>query len=185
MKCAKLTDGAALQQVAKITSALALLVAASGCDAQEPVATAPPLQMLHVGAERTASYLPLLAGKRVGVVTNQTGLIGSRHLVDSLLSSDIHVVKVFAPEHGFRGEADAGEHVKDQRDVRTGLPLVSLYGANKSEEAIDELIAIIKRKRDWNEDAARKQLLKIFEALGFTNPITVAGRRKLSAVLFS
>jgi uncharacterized protein YbbC (DUF1343 family) len=131
MKCAKLTDGAALQQVAKITSALALLVAVSGCDAQEPVAAGPPVQMLHVGAERTARYLPLLAGKRVGVVTNQTGLIGSRHLVDSLLASDIHVVKVFAPEHGFRGEADAGEHVKDQRDVRTGLPLVSLYGANK------------------------------------------------------
>ena len=75
--------------------------------------------------------------------------------------------------------ADAGDH-----ETRYQLAL-ALYGANKSEEAIDELIEIIKRKRDWNEDAARKQLLKIFEALGFTHPVSVAGRRKLSAVLFS
>ncbi len=72
----------------------------------------------------------------------------------------------------------------DDHETRYELAL-ALYGANKSDEAIDELIAIIKKKRDWNEDAARKQLLKIFEALGFTNPITVAGRRKLSTVLFS
>ncbi len=86
---------------------------------------------LLVGAQRTGEYLPLLEGKRVAVVTNQTGLIGERHLVDSLLALQVHVVKVFAPEHGFRGEADAGEHVKDGRDARTGLPLVSLYGSNK------------------------------------------------------
>jgi uncharacterized protein YbbC (DUF1343 family) len=84
-----------------------------------------------IGAERTAEYFPLLANERVAVVTNQTGRIGDVHLVDSLLKVGIQVVKVFAPEHGFRGEADAGEHVKDQRDVRTGLPLVSLYGSNK------------------------------------------------------
>jgi len=72
----------------------------------------------------------------------------------------------------------------DDHETRYQLAL-ALYGANKSDEAIDELIAIIKKKRDWNDDAARKQLLKIFEALGFTNPITVAGRRKLSTVLFS
>ncbi|MCD6074227.1 MAG: putative thioredoxin [Rhodospirillales bacterium] len=73
---------------------------------------------------------------------------------------------------------------EDDHETRYQLAL-ALYGASKSEEAVDELITIIKKKRDWNEDAARKQLLKIFEALGFTNPITVAGRRKLSAVLFS
>jgi len=84
-----------------------------------------------VGAQRTNEYLPLLKGKRVAVVTNQTGLIGERHLVDSLVSLQVAVVKVFAPEHGFRGEADAGEHVKDGKDARTGLPLVSLYGSNK------------------------------------------------------
>lgn len=86
---------------------------------------------IQVGAERTAEYLPLLQGRRVAVVTNQTGVIGPVHLVDSLLGSGVQVVKVFAPEHGFRGEADAGEHVKDDRDKRTGLPVVSLYGSNK------------------------------------------------------
>jgi uncharacterized protein YbbC (DUF1343 family) len=91
--------------------------------------------VLAVGAERTALYVPQLLGKRVAVVTNQTGLIGRVHLVDSLLASGVQVVKVFAPEHGFRGEADAGEHVKDQRDSRTGLPLVSLYGSNKKPTA--------------------------------------------------
>jgi putative thioredoxin len=75
--------------------------------------------------------------------------------------------------------ADPGDH-----ETRYQLAL-ALYGADKAEEAIDELVEIVKRKRDWNEDAARKQLIKIFEALGNTNPITVAGRRKLSAVLFS
>lgn len=86
---------------------------------------------IQVGAARTDVYLPLLRGQRVAVVTNQTGLIGSTHLVDSLLALGMDVVKVFAPEHGFRGEADAGEHVADARDRRTGLPLVSLYGSNK------------------------------------------------------
>ncbi|MBL8002313.1 MAG: DUF1343 domain-containing protein [Flavobacteriales bacterium] len=86
---------------------------------------------ITVGAERTGEYLPLLAGKRVAVVTNQTGRIGATHLVDSLLALKVNVVKVFAPEHGFRGDADAGEHVKDGRDPRTKLPVVSLYGDNK------------------------------------------------------
>jgi uncharacterized protein YbbC (DUF1343 family) len=86
---------------------------------------------IRTGAERTAEYLPLLRGKRVAVVTNQTGMIGPAHLVDSLLTLKVDVVKVFAPEHGFRGTADAGAHVADARDARTGLPLVSLYGRNK------------------------------------------------------
>jgi len=85
----------------------------------------------RVGAEQMDRYLPLLAGRRVAVVTNATGRVGPSHLVDTLLASGVRVVKVFAPEHGFRGDADAGEHVKDQRDARTGLPLISLYGANK------------------------------------------------------
>ena len=75
--------------------------------------------------------LGLLDGKAVAVVSNQTGLVGAVHLVDTLLASGVRVVKVFAPEHGFRGEADAGEHVQDGRDQRTGLPLISLYGSNK------------------------------------------------------
>ncbi len=86
---------------------------------------------IHVGAERTGEYIPLLRGKRIAVVTNQTGMIGPVHLVDSLISIGMNVVKVFAPEHGFRGEADAGEHVADEQDKRTGLPVISLYGKNK------------------------------------------------------
>jgi uncharacterized protein YbbC (DUF1343 family) len=84
-----------------------------------------------VGAQRIDAYLPLLSGKRVAVITNQTGMVGQRHLVDTLLALQVNVVKVFAPEHGFRGDADAGEHVKSGKDARTGLPLVSLYGDNK------------------------------------------------------
>jgi putative thioredoxin len=74
---------------------------------------------------------------------------------------------------------DANDH-----QARYDLAL-ALYGQNKAEDAVNELVEIVRRKRDWNEDAARKQLVKIFEALGHTNAVTVAGRRKLSSVLFS
>ncbi len=85
------------------------------------------------GAERTEQYLPLLKGKRVGMVVNHTSIVGSKqtHLLDTLLKLNIQVVQVFAPEHGFRGNADAGEEVKDGKDSRTGIPIVSLYGNNK------------------------------------------------------
>lgn len=88
---------------------------------------------LSTGAERTEEYLPLLKGKRVGMVINQTSIIGEERtcLLDSLLNLNINVVKVFAPEHGFRGDADAGETVKDGKDLRTGTPIISLYGNNK------------------------------------------------------
>lgn len=86
---------------------------------------------IKTGSERTDQYLSYLTGKKVGIVGNQSSLIGSTHLVDSLLSLDIDIIKVFSPEHGFRGKADAGEHVKSSKDPKTGLPLVSLYGSNK------------------------------------------------------
>jgi uncharacterized protein YbbC (DUF1343 family) len=114
--------------------ALLALVPLTACGQEASKATVistPSSMSITVGAERTGEYLPLLLGKRVAVVTNQTGRIGSTHLVDSLLALKVNVVKVFAPEHGFRGDADAGEHVKDGRDARTGLPLISLYGDNK------------------------------------------------------
>jgi uncharacterized protein YbbC (DUF1343 family) len=88
-------------------------------------------------AHSTGDYLELLRGKRIAVVANQTSVIrrSSReshaHLVDSLLALGIQIEKVFAPEHGFRGMQDAGEHVEDQKDPRTGLPIISLYGKNK------------------------------------------------------
>lgn len=106
-----------------------------------------------VGANRTGVYLPFLENKKVGVVANQTSVIfrgdaeskNYIHLVDSLLSLNVDVKKVFAPEHGFRGEADAGEEVADGKDKKTGLPLISLYGKNKKPakeqlEGIDILI---------------------------------------------
>jgi uncharacterized protein YbbC (DUF1343 family) len=100
-----------------------------------------------VGANRTSIYIPMLKGKKVGVVANQTSVIFKEnssssaapqaytHLVDSLLSSGIAVLKVFAPEHGFRGMADAGEEVSDGVDKRTGLPIISLYGENRKPTA--------------------------------------------------
>lgn len=87
--------------------------------------------LITVGAERLDEYLPLLRGKRVGIVVNQTSMVKEMHLADVLLAEKINVKKIFSPEHGFRGSADAGESVKDGMDVKTGLPLISLYGKNK------------------------------------------------------
>lgn len=88
--------------------------------------------ILKLGVARTDVYFPLIREKKIAVVANQTSEISHGvHLVDSLIASEIAVVKVFAPEHGFRGRADAGETVKDGIDTKTGLPIVSLYGKNK------------------------------------------------------
>lgn len=98
---------------------------------------ASPLQdNIVVGADRTEVYFPMLKGKAVAVVANPTSVVhspdgNSIHLVDTLLGQGISIKKVFAPEHGFRGEADAGEHVKDGVDSKTGIPLISLYGKNR------------------------------------------------------
>ncbi|WP_067148831.1 exo-beta-N-acetylmuramidase NamZ family protein [Pseudotamlana agarivorans] len=93
-----------------------------------------------VGANQTERYLPLLHGKKIGIVANQTSVIFKKdqtytHLVDSLLTLEVDIRKVFAPEHGFRGQADAGEVVKDGIDTKTKLPIVSLYGKNKKPSA--------------------------------------------------
>ncbi len=84
-----------------------------------------------VGAERMEEYLPLLQGQRIGILTNHTGRVGEVHIVDTLLARGINICRIFAPEHGFRGEADAGEHVASTRDRKTGIEVVSLYGANR------------------------------------------------------
>ncbi len=83
---------------------------------------------LKTGAERTEEYIPYLKGKRVAILANLTSIIGKTHLVDSLKSLGINVVKVFGPEHGFRGNASAGAHVEDEIDAKTGIPVISLYG---------------------------------------------------------
>ena len=99
-----------------------------------------PLEPITVGANRTSLYFPILKDKKVGVVTNKSGLIftsdqhhknQSVHLVDSLRAAKINVVRVFSPEHGFRGNFDAGENVLDGKDPKTGLPIISLHGKNK------------------------------------------------------
>jgi uncharacterized protein YbbC (DUF1343 family) len=105
-------------------------------------------QSIIVGANQTKAYLPILNGKRVGIVANQTSVIFEinntyTHLVDSLVSLNIDVKKVFSPEHGFRGNADAGEHVEDGIDKKTGLPLVSLYGKQKKPKDFDEIDILI------------------------------------------
>ena len=82
-------------------------------------------------AMQTDDYLPLLQGKRIGIVGNQTSIVGETHLVDTLLSLGIDVRKIFTPEHGFRGTADAGAKVNSGKDEKTGIPIVSLYGKNK------------------------------------------------------
>ena len=100
---------------------------------------------LRLGAERTNIYIPLLEGKSVGVVANQTSLIGQTHLVDTLIALGVNVKCAFAPEHGFRGNAGAGEKITDSKDPKTGLPIVSLYGSNykpsaKQLEGLDVVI---------------------------------------------
>ena len=80
-----------------------------------------------VGAEQTNVYLPLLKNKRIAIFSNHTGMIGNRHLLDVLLENKINVVAIFSPEHGFRGNADAGEHVSSSVDSKTGVPILSLY----------------------------------------------------------
>lgn len=89
------------------------------------------------GAERVALYQPMIAKKKVGLVVNQTSIIKDKHIVDSLLKLGVDIQVVFAPEHGFRGKADAGEMVSDTKDSKTGLPIVSLYGQNKKPKASD------------------------------------------------
>jgi len=110
-----------------------------------------------VGANQTKRFIPLINGKRVGIVANQTSVIFKNtglndqkpksytHIVDSLISLNIDLKKVFAPEHGFRGKADAGEVVKDGIDIKTGVPIVSLYGKNKkpSPEQLKDLDIVV------------------------------------------
>lgn len=88
-------------------------------------------QKIIVGAEQLNIYLPLLQDKKVGVVANHTSMIKNVHLVDSLMNLKVNIKKVFSPEHGFRGNADAGEKVTSNIDAQTKLPIISLYGKNK------------------------------------------------------
>ena len=100
---------------------------------------------LKLGVEQTHIFLPILEDQKVAVVGNQTSMIGNTHLVDSLLSLGVDIVKVFSPEHGFRGTADAGAKVFDGIDKKSGLPIISLYGQNKkpSSKQLDDVDIIL------------------------------------------
>jgi uncharacterized protein YbbC (DUF1343 family) len=89
------------------------------------------------GADQTNQYLPLLKDKRVGVLANPTTIIGNKHLADSLPSLGIQIVKIFGPEHGFRGNASNGTKVKDEKDPTTGIKIISLYGKKRKPSAED------------------------------------------------
>jgi len=103
------------------------------CATSEPKQESTPIDAnkkeIKTGAEQTDKYLPLIKGKRVAIMANQTSVIGKTHLVDSLKTLGVKIVKVFGPEHGFRGNASAGEKVADEIDPASGIPVVSLYGA--------------------------------------------------------
>ncbi len=88
-----------------------------------------------LGAQQFEKYLPLLKKKRVGIVTNITGVINSTSIVDTLIRLKVNVKKIFGPEHGFRGNTEAGDKVNSNTDERTGLPIISLYGSNKKPTA--------------------------------------------------
>jgi uncharacterized protein YbbC (DUF1343 family) len=102
----------------------------SSCSTQTG-STLIPTEQLIIGAERMEGYLPLLTSKRVAITANHTSLVKNTHLVDTLLASGVDVVKIFSPEHGFRGQAGAGEIVLGSIDPNTGLQVVSLYGNRK------------------------------------------------------
>ena len=92
--------------------------------------------MILTGADQTAKYLPYLKGKRIAIMANPTTIIGKQHLVDSLKSLGVNIVKVFGPEHGFRGNASAGVSIADETDPATGILIISLYGnKNKPSKA--------------------------------------------------
>ncbi len=92
-----------------------------------------------VGAESTNEYFPVLKDKRVAVMANQTSMVGNEHLVDLLVRNKINVVGIFSPEHGFRGTADAGEHVASSVDEKTGIPIWSLYGSGSGKPSPENM----------------------------------------------
>jgi len=104
---------------------LGLMIFTHGGVAQEIIG------QVTVGAERMGVYLPMMEGKRVGLVVNHSSLVQGTHLIDTLLARGVQVVRLFSPEHGLQGKADAGEVVRSGRNTRTGLPVVSLYGKTK------------------------------------------------------
>ena len=124
---------------------LALLLLPLGCRTQESAPAAPLLTGAEVLLADSISFPPVIGGGKVAVVGNQTSVVGTTHLVDTLLACGVNVVKIFCPEHGFRGTAAAGAHVDNSADPRTGLPIISLYGKNKkpSREQLKDIDVVL------------------------------------------
>lgn len=97
------------------------------------------------GADQVELYVPLLKGKRVGMMVNQTSIIGKKSIVDSLLSLNIKIKTIFGPEHGFRSNASNGAAIKDEIDEKTGIPIISLYGKKRkpSKQDMDSIDVMI------------------------------------------
>ena len=105
----------------------------------------PTSARIQVGAERSELYLPLLHNKKVALVVNQSSRVAEQHLLDYLLAQQVNVVRIFAPEHGFRGDHDAGAQVNNDIDQQTGIPITSIYGKNKkpAKQLMDEVDVVV------------------------------------------
>lgn len=115
----------------------------SSCGTPKSDANASSVAPILPGAAQTELYLPLLKDKKVGVMGNQTSVVGEEHLVDVLLEEGVDLKFVFAPEHGFRGDVERGERVRNDIDFKTGLPLYSLYGKNDKADSIVNSIDVL------------------------------------------
>ena len=120
-----------------ILACLWFLCACNSAQTQQATSAENESTAILTGADQTEAYIDLLKGKRVGILANPTTIIGSTHLVDSLLKRDIRILKAFGPEHGFRGNASAGIVVGDEKDSATGIDIISLYGKKRKPSAED------------------------------------------------
>ena len=109
--------------IRRLISAVFVALIAMNAYAEKPV---------EVGAAQTKEYVPMLKGKRVALLSNHTGMVGDKHTLDIMLENGVNVTTIFSPEHGFRGNADAGEHVNSGVDQKTGIPIASLYDGKSS-----------------------------------------------------
>lgn len=128
-----------MKEIIKISCCLIVLAFAHvlSVKAQNPQKSYDPQKPVVTGADRVDLYRSTFKNQALAIVANQTSMVGNRHLVDTLLSRGANIKKIFCPEHGFRGNEDAGETVKNVKDPKTGLPIVSLYGKKLKPSAED------------------------------------------------